>query len=307
MIDIIMEQLILWFNIIGFTLLFGSLGTTYVLYRRTRPRWLFFYLLYLAVYALYTIINTYSFFDQVYLPDHSLLSSSMIMTFSFSIALLLLLLVPRFILSLFLEKVTVKHNWQILLIASVFPIMAIVAAIRPEWPMDRIGSVYMNTYLGGLTLLGALRFTQQKDRASYGVIALFLWLSGPLYIIVALQSLILPFLLPSTLILKISILTAGIISFLWGAATLGYLLFRMAPGENNFAKPLLSDSAARHFGLTPREKEITSLLIQGKSNREIGEELYVSTRTVETHIYNIYRKCSVKNKLELAIKLTQPL
>lgn len=53
------------------------------------------------------------------------------------------------------------------------------------------------------------------------------------------------------------------------------------------------------YGLTQREIEIFESLFTGKTNKEIAEELYISERTVETHIYNIFRKCSVKNRMEL--------
>jgi len=299
----VMEQLILWFNILGFTLLFGSLGTTHVLYRRTRPPWLGFYLLYLAVYAFYTIVNTYGFFSQVYLPPAAPLSSPLTLTFSFLTALVLLLLVPRFILSLFGEKITVKQRLWILLMASFFLAMVVMAVIKPAWPMDRVGSVYMNIYLGLMTLLGVYRLGKLPDRSSYGVIVPFLGLSGAFYFLVALQTMILPVLIPPALNLKISILTAGIICFLWGAVTLGYQFLKPLP-ETGLPKAVLTDSFALRFGLTPREKEIIGLLLKGKSNREIGEELYVSPRTVEAHVYNIYRKCGVKNKMELAVKVS---
>lgn len=56
------------------------------------------------------------------------------------------------------------------------------------------------------------------------------------------------------------------------------------------------------YNLTPRETEITKLLMNAKSYKEISEQLNISIKTVNTHIYNIYKKCKVENKIEL-IKL----
>lgn len=42
--------------------------------------------------------------------------------------------------------------------------------------------------------------------------------------------------------------------------------------------------------LSVREKEIVNLMIKGNTNREIGEKLFISESTVETHRKNIYRK-----------------
>lgn len=43
-------------------------------------------------------------------------------------------------------------------------------------------------------------------------------------------------------------------------------------------------------GLTKVEREVISLLKEGLTNAEIGQRLYVSPRTVESHLYHIYAK-----------------
>lgn len=51
------------------------------------------------------------------------------------------------------------------------------------------------------------------------------------------------------------------------------------------------------FKLTPREREMVELIYSGKSNREIADMLFLSESTVKTHIYNIFRKMNVKNRI----------
>lgn len=48
-------------------------------------------------------------------------------------------------------------------------------------------------------------------------------------------------------------------------------------------------------GLSKREIEIVQLLCEGLSSKEIGRHLHISTKTVENHRYNIYRKCEVES------------
>ena len=51
-------------------------------------------------------------------------------------------------------------------------------------------------------------------------------------------------------------------------------------------------------GLTEREVEVLMLAAQGRTNREIAEELSISIRTVQNHIHNIYDKIDVRNRAE---------
>lgn len=50
--------------------------------------------------------------------------------------------------------------------------------------------------------------------------------------------------------------------------------------------------------LTEREKEILKLLSLGLSNIDIANTLFVSENTVKTHLYNIFKKLNVKNRLQ---------
>jgi DNA-binding CsgD family transcriptional regulator len=51
--------------------------------------------------------------------------------------------------------------------------------------------------------------------------------------------------------------------------------------------------------LTIREKEILKLIVEGQSNGEIAENLFISIRTVETHKTNILQKLGLSSTVEL--------
>jgi non-specific serine/threonine protein kinase len=53
-------------------------------------------------------------------------------------------------------------------------------------------------------------------------------------------------------------------------------------------------------GLTPRELDVLRLLVEGRSDREIGEALFIGTRTVQTHVANIFAKLGVNARAEAA-------
>jgi len=76
--------------------------------------------------------------------------------------------------------------------------------------------------------------------------------------------------------------------------------------SQGFASYLINQSGAfRHMhsedtGLTHREKEILNKLRVGASNTEIAQLLFISENTVKTHLYNLFRKISVKNRTQAA-------
>jgi DNA-binding NarL/FixJ family response regulator len=53
--------------------------------------------------------------------------------------------------------------------------------------------------------------------------------------------------------------------------------------------------------LTPREKDVLAELTKGKSNREIAASLYVTEKTVKTHISNIFTKLEVQDRTQAAL------
>jgi DNA-binding CsgD family transcriptional regulator len=53
--------------------------------------------------------------------------------------------------------------------------------------------------------------------------------------------------------------------------------------------------------LTPREIEILSMIAAGATNEQIANELFISRNTVRTHIYNIFKKINVPNRLQAAL------
>ncbi|MGI6188480.1 MAG: response regulator transcription factor [Clostridiales bacterium] len=63
-------------------------------------------------------------------------------------------------------------------------------------------------------------------------------------------------------------------------------------------------SVKRQFeenNLTQREIEVLMLIADGKNNREIADELYISEKTVKNHVSNIFKKIDVSDRTQAAI------
>jgi two-component system, NarL family, nitrate/nitrite response regulator NarL len=74
------------------------------------------------------------------------------------------------------------------------------------------------------------------------------------------------------------------------------LLMRSGPSRASEAQP-----AHRLSELTRREEEILSILGKGRSNKEIGNKLDLSEKTVKHHVTNILQKLQVRNRVEAAL------
>jgi DNA-binding NarL/FixJ family response regulator len=73
----------------------------------------------------------------------------------------------------------------------------------------------------------------------------------------------------------------------------GFVLDAFARPDAPVADPELDQ-------LTNREREVLRLLARGYAYKEIAKELYISIKTVETHVSNVLRKLQVSNRYELS-------
>jgi NarL family two-component system response regulator LiaR len=62
--------------------------------------------------------------------------------------------------------------------------------------------------------------------------------------------------------------------------------------------PVLQQDASEAYGLTPREREVLALMVEGLNNPEIAERLVVSRSTAKAHVSNILSKLGVSNRAE---------
>jgi len=76
--------------------------------------------------------------------------------------------------------------------------------------------------------------------------------------------------------------------------------------DSSMVRKLLSDEALPAVAplhstesLTPREIEVLKLIVQGYTNRQIGEELSISMRTAESHRANLAGKLGLHSRVEL--------
>jgi len=68
---------------------------------------------------------------------------------------------------------------------------------------------------------------------------------------------------------------------------------------------LMAQAAAvperKTYGLTPRELEVVSCIVEGCSNRDVAKQFSISEETVKRHLSNVFDKTGVSTRLELAL------
>jgi len=77
-----------------------------------------------------------------------------------------------------------------------------------------------------------------------------------------------------------------------------------APTEPGAAAVAVSVAPAPPSGLTPRELQIAELVADGRSNKDIGDELVISPATVARHIANIMGKLGFRSRAQIAVWIT---
>ena len=68
----------------------------------------------------------------------------------------------------------------------------------------------------------------------------------------------------------------------------------------------LDGALLQRLGISKREADIIAMMIKGHNNRSIGEKLFISASTVKNHIYHIYQKTGVDNKIQLLNLINPP-
>jgi NarL family two-component system response regulator LiaR len=106
---------------------------------------------------------------------------------------------------------------------------------------------------------------------------------------------------------------AGAVSYVMKTVSADELIYAMLGAVKN--RPVMSSDVSQALtrglrkrstsqeadGLTEREREVLLLIAEGRSNKEISDELHISIKTVKTHVSNLLMKCELEDRTQLAI------
>ncbi len=88
----------------------------------------------------------------------------------------------------------------------------------------------------------------------------------------------------------------------WLDSNIAHLALKFFPKPENMQIASVNSSAEAKTKLTERENEVLKLLVQGKSNTQIAQELIVSVHTAKAHVCSILQKLCVDDRVQAAVK-----
>ena len=209
-----------------------------------------------------------------------------------AVSFALLVILPEFVSRL------KGKSWGPLRHAAAVIILAVFMTyiyLNPSVLLSRLVSGVYNLAFALFSWLGI------RTRAGGRQTRVFLWISLACYTVFSVLNFIAPFI---TAILTAGVTTwvIGLFCGIWGIHDVAWFVGDWRRGGTSAVLDRLP-ARVEDWKISPREREIIQAMAGGATNKEIADKLFVSLRTVEAHLYSIYRKAGVKNRVELLHKL----
>jgi DNA-binding NarL/FixJ family response regulator len=81
----------------------------------------------------------------------------------------------------------------------------------------------------------------------------------------------------------------------------GERVVNLVAALNELMKKAAEAPEKKTYGLTPRELEVVTCIVEGCSNKDVAKQFSISEETVKRHLSNIFDKTGVSTRLELAL------
>ena len=285
-----------WFNIVTFALMVLSFGLVWLEYHKHGERWMRSYLGYHGAHVVWLFLTTFVYFQAVFIFPLSTPQVTLVGYGRTALSLVIMWTGLTFHLSVARIDGVSRHLFRDTIFGAIVALSA--GTILLAMPMlGRAAGIVFNISMA-LTAWFALARTRATPSGTVRMTVPFLVFSVVSYSAILLANMYVAIGGQFGTFLELNVLITGGFAFAWSIIMLAVVAHRLSPGRGD-SEAVPSETMVRDYGLTPREREIVRELHQGAGSREIGERLFISQRTVETHTRNIYRKCGVSGRFEL--------
>jgi DNA-binding CsgD family transcriptional regulator len=300
------NDVVVWVRMASFTSLFVAMVLTVLSYQQRPHKWLYNYILFLSAHAVFDLVYTYAVIRRLYLtvdPSGSIaIGKGLIYIVLDTVATIIVLyFAPRFVLHAL--GIPRRRQTRLLFLPAVAVAAASVTAVAFSGSTVLIRGVaaVLYTYLAGWFAWGFIHRRRLPESLWRRWIVLFFGAAAVWHGFTAVEAVLLPVFLPTTPPVPLATVTSSLFNLFWTIIVVIPVVqqFRAPAAGIAMAEEGLPDSFVREYDLTSREAEIAREICSGAGTRGIGEKLFISPRTVDTHIQNIYRKCGVRRRTEL--------
>ena len=226
---------------------------------------------------------------------HRLLVSFFV--FNLSGELLLGYCVPRIAYGVAGMRIPVVRGALHLLVVAGLGALVIIEGLTRNDVVAAVRIIVRIVWMGygyAVLISGTRTITDKSQRA---VIRAFL-ATGAVVLPIMLSAELASLLLPQGVALR----SIPVASLLWLSAYSALsvvLVVRFIFGPQSKVNGPVSDLFVKTFRISDREREIIRFILQGNTEAHIGDLLFISRRTVVNHVYSIYRKTDVSNRVQL--------
>ena len=294
-----MNQFALWFDIVSFALMSTAAGLTFIVYSRNRVAWLRDYIVYSASYGFWALLAGWFFFQQVYLSGPVPAIAPAFAYARAGVSVVIAWFGPMFLLRV--DGSLPAHRARLYVGVAVIALVAVMAPVMIfSLPLlAYLVSLSFNVAFAALSWRAYLRVRRNTKSPARPLLPILMF-SGIGYVTLASIALVWTRLLPAEVVVYVNVLAGAIFVSVW--AVIAIVVFGRWIGGREAATSV-PDAFLVDYQITPREAEILRVLISGRTAGQIGEALFISQRTVEAHLRNVYRKCGVGNRVELMAKI----
>lgn len=295
-----MELLVFWLSILGFTSLFGTFILSLIAQKRGPEEFRLQYLWYVAISWIWFALQFLGYIELTLLHNPQ---NAVIAVIGISRSILSVLITYRITaLLVSIDTGTVGRRQKLygVVLSILVGILIIAVILAKHGVVAYIVSLLVNGCFGGAFLLYWVKVRNREGDFRSERMSSFLMLSAIAYLMVGLYT-VLFLLFPQYYRPVYDTLATALFILAWCVNDVAIYVREMSGQESSERKQVVDPFTK--YGLTPREQEIARHVMTGLSYKEIADVLTISPRTVETHVYRIFKKCEVANKMELGGKL----
>ncbi len=255
-----------------------------------------FYLLLMISYCIWLIIFSILYFSDAFVRPLSASVRTVFSIFRMTITIAVVLLYSILAGELAGRGSSGRYKYLVFIAPAVYSVLLFPVLLKSSVFFAGLVTFLFYFYMGGISACIFYIFKKHKKTQRNFVwfirLMLIYNLAGLLLVILPLQNISL------NCAMVLSVLPRAAFCLAWGILELVYFILREFKKEREGAV-LIHSVFADDFKITAREQDVISCILTGLSNRQTAAKLFISEKTVETHIYSVYRKCNVKNKIEL--------